>query len=145
MPAKLAVVDGQGGGIGFQIIRYLRNKFPQLEIIALGTNAVATANMMKAQANRGASGENALKYSLREADIVVGTLSILIPNAMMGELTPAMAEAIASCPARKILLPLVNQPETEVLNIATEPLPHMIEKLVARVGEILKQLEEGDQ
>lgn len=145
MPVKLAVVDGQGGGIGFQIIRYLRNKCPQLEIIALGTNAVATANMMKAQANRGASGENAIRYSLREADMVVGPLSILIPNAMMGELTPAMAEAIASCPARKILLPLVNQPEVEVLNIVSEPLPHMIEKLVARVEEMLKQLKEGDQ
>ena len=79
------------------------------EVIALGTNAVATAQMMKARANRGASGENAIVRTVATADVILGCLSIVLANAMMGEVTPKIAEAIASAPAPKILLPLTRR------------------------------------
>ncbi len=108
---KIAVVDGMGGSIGQQIILELRRNLPEdTEIIALGANAIATGNMMKARANRGATGENAVRVCIGEADVIMGSISILVPNAMMGELTPEMATAIASAPGRKVLLPLTHPP-----------------------------------
>ncbi|MDI3280703.1 MAG: DUF3842 family protein [Bacillota bacterium] len=136
---KIAVVDGQGGGIGYQVILQLREKLPEdVEIIALGTNAVATQNMLKAKANRGASGENAIVRTVNAVDVIVGTLSIVAAHSMMGELTPAMAEAIAASRAIKVLLPH-NQSQIEVISAVSKPLPHLIEDLVARLQELLKE------
>lgn len=135
---KIAVIDGMGGSIGHQIVLELRRNLPEdTEIIALGANAIATGNMMKARANRGATGENAVRVCIGEADVIMGSLSILIPNSMMGELTPAMAEAIASAPGRKVLLPLTH-PRIDIMGTGDEPLPKLIEQaveLVKRIGE----------
>jgi hypothetical protein len=106
------------------------------EVIALGTNAVATAQMMKARANRGASGENAIVRTVATAQVIMGPLSIVLANAMMGELTPRMAEAIASAPAPKLLLPLT-QERVMIVGLSPEPLPHLVEKMVS---ERLKEL-----
>lgn len=98
---KIAVIDGQGGGIGSFIIKSLRESFgDKIEIIALGTNAAATANMMKSKANKGASGENAIVWNASKVDLIIGPLSILVANAMMGELTSKMAEAVGNSPAK---------------------------------------------
>ena len=133
----IAVIDGQGGGIGNLIIKRLREVFGEdLEIIGLGTNAMATGAMLKAGANRGASGENAIVQTVKNMDIVVGTLSIVIAHSMMGEVTPRMAEAIASSPAMKCLLPLKIQ-ELEIVGASKEPLPHLVEQLVKRIQEIV--------
>ena len=102
---RICVIDGQGGGIGSAVIKRLTAAGRDIEIIALGTNAIATAQMLKARANRGASGENAIVCSVKQADIIIGPVGIIMANAMMGELTPAMARAIAASPARKLLLP----------------------------------------
>jgi len=103
----IAVIDGQGGGIGSAIIKRLREVLgEQLEVIGLGTNAMATGAMLKAGANKGASGENAIVQTVKRVDLIAGTFSIVLANSMMGELTPKMAEAIASSPAIKCLLPL---------------------------------------
>ena len=127
---NICVVDGQGGGIGSTIIRKLREAFGEtVEIIALGTNAIATAQMMKAGANRGASGENAITVTVPKADVIIGSISIVLANAMMGELTPGMAAAVASSPAPKMLLPLT-QEDVEVIGISAEPLPHLVDHLV---------------
>ena len=108
------------------------------EVIALGTNAVATAQMMKARANRGASGENAIVRTVATADVILGCLSIVLANAMMGEVTPKMAEAIASAPARKILLPLT-QEAVEIVGLMPEPLPHLVDKIVSeKLKEIIR-------
>ena len=134
---SIAVIDGQGGGIGSIIIKRLREVFGEdLEIIGLGTNAMATGAMLKAGANRGASGENAIVQTVKNMDIVVGTLSIVIAHSMMGEVTPRMAEAIASSPAMKCLLPLKIQ-ELEIVGASKEPLPHLVEQLVKRIQEII--------
>ena len=102
---KIAVVDGQGGRIGGTIVEKLRAKFPDINIIGLGTNSVATGKMLKAGANKGATGENAVIYNVKDVDIIMGVVAILMPNAMMGELSPKMAEAIGSSDAMKILIP----------------------------------------
>ncbi|OFW59413.1 MAG: hypothetical protein A2W01_00765 [Candidatus Solincola sediminis] len=140
---KIAVVDGMGGSIGQQIILELRRNLPEeTEIIALGANAIATGNMMKARANRGATGENAVRVCIGEADVIMGSLSILVPNAMMGELTPEMATAIASAPGRKILLPLTH-PRIEILGTNETPLPKLIEQAVELVRGASKKEGEG--
>lgn len=129
---RICVVDGQGGGIGSAIIKRLKEEFrEEVEIIALGTNSAATSAMMKAKANKGASGENAVIRTVASADIIIGALGIIIPNAMTGELTPKMAEAIASSPARKFLLPLL-QEKIEIVGLTPEPLPHLVEYLITR-------------
>ncbi|MBE0426264.1 MAG: DUF3842 family protein [Nitrospirae bacterium] len=127
---KIAVVDGQGGGIGSLVVKRLRDEFgDQIEILALGTNAAATSAMMKSRANKGATGENSIVWNAGRINMVIGPLSIVLPNAMLGELTPKMAEAIASSSAKKILLPL-NQEGIDVIGVEKEPLPHLIEKIL---------------
>lgn len=127
---KIAVVDGQGGGIGSLIVKRLRDEFgDEIEILALGTNAAATSAMMKTRSNKGATGENAIVWNANMVNMIVGPLSIVLPNAMLGELTPKMAEAIASSDAKKILLPL-NQEGIYVIGVEKEPLPHMIENFI---------------
>jgi NAD(P)-dependent dehydrogenase (short-subunit alcohol dehydrogenase family) len=128
---RICVIDGQGGGIGAAIIKRLKEVYQeQHEVIALGTNAVATAQMMKARANRGASGENAIVRTVARVDVIMGPLSIVLANSMMGELTPRMAEAVSSSPAPKLLLPLT-QEKVEIAGLVHEPLPHLVEKLVS--------------
>ncbi|MBW2514425.1 MAG: DUF3842 family protein [Deltaproteobacteria bacterium] len=127
----IVVIDGQGGGIGSSIIKKLKESYAErIEIIALGTNAVATANMLKAGANRGASGQNAIVRTSRHADIIIGPISIVMANAMLGELTPGMAEAVASSRARKILIPL-SQENVAVVGASSDRLPKMIETMLA--------------
>lgn len=128
---RICVIDGQGGGIGAALIKRLKEVYrEEHEVIALGTNAVATAQMMKARANRGASGENAIVRTVAGVDVIMGPLSIVLANSMMGELTPRMAEAVSSSPAPKLLLPLT-QEKVEIAGLVPEPLPHLVEKLVS--------------
>lgn len=137
---KIAVIDGQGGGIGGLVVKRLREEFrDSMEIIALGTNAVAVMTMMKAGADKGASGENAIAWNAGKVDIITGPVSIMLPNAMLGELTARMAEAVSSSPAKKILLPL-NQEQVEIVGTAKEPLPHLIEALIKNIKEMIKNV-----
>jgi len=134
---SIAVIDGQGGGIGSTMIKRLRETFAEeVEVIALGTNAMATGAMLKAGANKGASGENAIVETVKKVDVIIGTTAIVIANSMMGELTPKMAEAIASSTATKCLVPL-KIPEVEIIGAPREPLPHLIDMLIKRIQEIV--------
>ena len=134
---SIAVIDGQGGGIGSAIIKRLRESLAEdVEIIGLGTNAMATGAMLKGGANKGASGENAIIQTVRAVDIIIGTTAIVLANSMMGELTPKVAEAITSSPAIKCLLPL-KIAEVEIIGAPKEPFPHLIDQLVKRIREIL--------
>lgn len=127
---RICVIDGQGGGMGSTIIRKLRETLgDRVEVIALGTNAIATAQMLKARANRGASGENAIVTTVAGADVILGPLGIVLANAMMGEVTPQVAAAVAASPALKLLLPL-SQENVEVVGVAPNPLPHLVEALI---------------
>jgi hypothetical protein len=127
---KVCVIDGQGGGIGSTIIKKIKEQFGEsVEIIALGTNAIATAQMLKARANRGASGENAIVQTVPRMDVVVGTLSIMLAHAMMGEVTPKMAAAVSGCAAIKLILP-ISQENVDVIGVSDDPLPHLVDTLV---------------
>ncbi len=135
---KIAVIDGQGGGIGKALVEKLRQELPpDTEIIALGTNAVAASLMLKAGANEGASGENAIIYNASKVDIIVGAIGIIIANSMLGEFSPAMALAISESPARKVIIPL-NRCNVEITGVKNEPLPHHIESAVNVVKNYIK-------
>jgi NAD(P)-dependent dehydrogenase (short-subunit alcohol dehydrogenase family) len=136
---RIAVIDGQGGGIGKYITERLRKELAEeVEILALGTNALAVAAMLKAGANEGASGENAVTFNVSRVDLIIGPIGIVMANAMLGEVTPRMAEAISSSPVRKILLP-VTRDEIEIAGYKSEPLPHLIEDLLKRVKTLFDQ------
>jgi hypothetical protein len=127
---RICVIDGQGGGIGSTIIKKLKEYFGErVEIIALGANAIATSQMLKARANRGASGENAIVQTIKRVDVIIGPIGIILANAMMGEITPKIAEAVASSPAKKLLIPLT-QENVKIVGLSSIPLPHFIESLI---------------
>jgi len=130
---KVAIIDGLGGGLGGRMITLLTEKRgDNLEIIALGTNSIATGNMMKAGAKIGATGENAIIVSVAKADVVVGPIGIIMANALMGEITPKIACAIADTPARKILIP-VSQCHIEIVGLDSKPLSAIIAETVALI------------
>ncbi len=134
------VMDGQGGGIGAAIIKGLRTAITkQMEILALGTNSIATSRMMKAGANRGATGENAVVHTSPRVDAIIGPLAILMPNAMMGEVTPPMARAVSSSEARKILIPLT-QERVKLVGTTGEPLPHLVDQVVREIKEMYEHV-----
>lgn len=133
---KIAVVDGQGGGIGRLIVEKIRQEFGQsCHIIALGTNAVASSIMLRAGANEGASGENAVVQCVRKVDLIVGSVAIIAANSYSGELTAKMAEAIASADALKFLIPL-NRCGIEIVGISDDPLPIQVDNLLGKIRRL---------
>ena len=135
-----AVIDGQGGGFGVALIREIRAAFGEsLEVWALGANATATEAMMKAKANRGATGENAVRVSLARADVILGPVAITWANAMMGEICPGLAEAVTSARAPKILIPL-SQEGVVLAGFTGQPLPHLVAEAVRQIA-ILARLD----
>ncbi|MDK2564559.1 DUF3842 family protein [Romboutsia sedimentorum] len=122
----IAVIDAMGGGIGAQIVSNLREELPTyIDIYALGTNSIATNSMMKAHANKGATGENAIVTSVKKANIVIAPMSIVMPNSMMGEVTCKMSEAVVDCEALKILLPIIPE-NIEIVGLENKPLALLI-------------------
>lgn len=135
----IAVIDGMGGGLGTQLTAFLAERFDKrVEILALGTNAIATNKMIRAGAGRGATGENAIAVSLKKADIVVGPIGIVIPNALMGEITPRIAETIALCDAHKILIP-VNQSHFDIVGLENKPLVALLKEAVDKICALVEK------
>jgi hypothetical protein len=135
---RIAVIDGQGGGIGKSIVEKLRKELSEeIEIIALGTNSLATSCMLKAGANEGATGENAIMFNVSRVEIIMGVIGVIVANSMLGELTPLMAKAIGESSAKKIFLPL-NRCNIEIAGVdKNEPMPHLVEKAVRSVKEYI--------
>jgi hypothetical protein len=130
---KIAVIDGMGGGLGAQISNVLNGNFSEkMELIGLGTNAHATSNMLSNGADRGATGENAIKVTSSKVDVIVGPLGIIIPNSMHGEITPVMAEAVADSEAKKFLIG-IKQPHVEVVGSKDISINEMIKEVVEKV------------
>lgn len=102
---KVLVVDGQGGGIGKQLVSQIKNAVPEAVVFAVGTNSLASQAMLKAGADTVATGENALIVNCRKADVIVGPVGIVIADALLGEISPAMATAVAQSTAKRILIP----------------------------------------
>lgn len=128
---KIIVIDGQGGGVGKSLVAALKKEMPGQRVIALGTNVLATTAMLKAGADAGATGENAICYQCKSADIIMGVTGILHANAMMGEISPEIAAAVSLSEGEKVLVPL----ERCGLKIAgVEKLP--LDALIAEAARI---------
>ena len=132
---KVVVIDGQSGRMGQLLIDRMRAARLPCEILAVGTNALATAAMLKAGADAGATGENPVLVACRTADIIAGPIGILSADSLLGEITPAMAVAIGQSPAKKVLLP-VNQCSNIV--VGTQSLS--LSKLMDETVELLRSL-----
>ena len=140
MTKRICIIDGQGGGIGATLIKYLKEAYGEsVVLIALGTNAIATAQMLKAGANKGASGENAICRTVFQVDCIIGPIAVTWANAMLGEVTPKVAKAVTSSPAIKILLPL-SQESVEIVGVVKEPLPHLVQEAVEKTKEVMKHV-----
>lgn len=136
---KILIVDGQGGGIGKALIERMKNKLPSnCQLMAAGTNAAATAAMMRAGAVQAVTGENAIIFNVNRADVIAGSIGIISANAMMGELSPKIAEAISSSNALKILIPL-NRCQLQVVGVMTDSLPQMLEEAVNRILDFVSK------
>lgn len=132
---KIMVIDGQGGKMGKSIVEQIRQAFPQEEILAIGTNSIATAAMLKAGADAGATGENPAIVGSRTADIIIGPLGIVIADSLLGEITPAMAAAIGQSNAKKLLIP-VNRCQHFVVGCEEKPLGEYVKLVVEEVKKI---------
>ena len=133
----VAVIDGQGGGMGRGLVEAVKKRWPQLHVRALGTNALATAAMLRAGADDGATGENAVVFNARRADVLLGPIGVLTPNGLLGEVSPAMAEAIGGSEAVKILLP--SQRCSIRLAVGEpQPLQFYLDQAVRLLGEEMK-------
>ncbi len=130
---KIAVIDGLGGGLGSQLVEELKKSFSdRIEVMALGTNAQATSRMINSGADTGATGQNSILLNCQKVDIITGPLGIALPNAMMGEITPEMAEAIGRSKARKLLLG-IKQPHAEIIGTGEKSINEMINDIIAKI------------
>ena len=134
---NIMVIDGQGGRMGKSIVEQMKRNFPEDEILAIGTNSLATAPMLKAGADAGATGENPAIVGCRTADLIIGPLGIVIADSLLGEITPAMAAAIGQSRAKKILLP-VNRCQHYVVGCRDLPLGELVRMAV----ELARQFKE---
>lgn len=134
---NILVIDGQGGQLGGQIIKSLKSNFSEADITAVGTNATATATMLKAGANRGATGENPVVVACRKADVIIGPIGIVIADAMLGEITPQMAVTVGQADATRILLP-VNKCDNLVAGVADASMTAVIEDAILKLKVIFK-------
>ena len=133
---KLLIIDGQGGQLGAQLIKAIQTQFPQVEISAVGTNAAATASMLKAGAERAATGENAVRVACRKADVIVGPIGIVITDAMLGEVTEQMAVAVGRADAVRILIP-VNKCENLIAGVQDFNMTAMIRDVLVKIEKML--------
>ena len=138
MAANVLVIDGQGGGLGRQLVAAIAAVCPEAELTAVGTNSLAANAMLKAGAARAATGENAVVVNCRRADVIVGPIGIVIADALLGEITPAMAAAVCQSGAKRVLVP-INHCENYVVGVPEQP----VSQLVSAAAQKVKALCEG--
>ena len=137
MTKLILIIDGQGGLLGKQLVEAIRKTVPDAEITAVGTNSIATSSMLKAGAHQGATGENAVLVAVRHADIIAGPVGMVIADSLLGEITPAMAAAVGSSDAVKLLLP-VNKCSNVVIGAGGKSTSELIEEAVDRIQKICR-------
>lgn len=136
MAAKVLVLDGQGGGLGRQLVAAIRAACPEAELTAVGTNSLAANAMLKAGASRAATGENAVVVNCRRADVIVGPIGIVIADALLGEITPAMAAAVCQSDAKRVLVP-INHCENYVVGVPEQPISQLVNAAAQKVKELI--------
>ena len=134
---NILVIDAQGGGLGKQLITSIKEEMQDVHIIAVGTNSVATTAMLKAGADVAATGENCVVVNAPKADIILGPIGIVIANAMYGEVTPAMACAIASSPAKKVFIPY-NQYEIFIVGVEETSIKNFVVEAVKKIKDLVQ-------
>lgn len=134
---NILVIDAHGGGIGRQLVSAIKKTLPQAVITAVGTNSLATSAMLKAGADQAATGENAVVVGCRRADVIVGPIGIVIADAQLGEITPAMALAVGQSSARRILIP-VNHCDNIVVGVSDLSMTRLIQEAVERIAEMMR-------
>ncbi len=133
---KIVVIDGQGGGLGKQIVSAIKGRFPNEELIAIGTNANASQAMLKAGADASATGENPVVVNSKTADIIIGPIGIVIADSMLGEVTPKMALAISQSKAKRLLIP-VNICDNFVIGVPDLSISVMIDSMIRKLSSII--------
>ena len=129
---KIIVIDGQGGNIGKQLVKRIREELPDAYIRAVGTNSTATGNMLKAGADEAATGENAVVVAAKQADIITGPIGIIVPDALLGEVTVTMAKAVSDSKAVKVLIPM-NKCDIMIAGVQDKSINELIEAAVKRI------------
>jgi len=132
-------MDAQGGGLGKQIVGLLKKDYPELYIMAVGTNTMATSAMLKAGADEAATGENAVRVASRQADVIIGPVGIVIADAMLGEITPDMAKAVAQADAKRILVPF-NNCDNYIVGISETSIGKLVEEAVEYLKKMLDSI-----
>lgn len=134
---KIVVVDGQGGKLGKQLVERISTEISDSELIAIGTNSTAAEAMLKGGADAVATGENALIVACRKADVIVGPIGIVISDALMGEISPKMANAVGSSNAVRVLIP-VNKCDSYIVGVENVTVSEMIESAIKKIKELVK-------
>ena len=134
----ILIIDGQGGNLGKMMTKRLKEAVPQATVTVVGTNSTATENMLKGGADRAATGENAVAVNARRAKVIAGPLGIVIADALLGEVTPAMARAVGSSDAVRVLIPM-NRCDTLVAGVADRPMGELIEDAVRKIAQLSKK------
>lgn len=135
---KIVVIDGQGGRLGCLLVERVKARLPGVQVYALGTNTAATTAMLKAGADFGATGENPVVRNVMDADGVLGPVGVIVANAILGEVTPAMAEAVGGCRAKKFLIPM-NSCGVVVAGVEDLPLPAYVAQAVESLAAELEK------
>lgn len=135
---KITIIDGQGGRMGKTIIEQLKKQFPEQELLAIGTNSIATAAMMKAGADYGATGENPVIVAARDSDIIIGPIGIIIADSLYGEITEVMAAAVGRSKAQQILMP-VNRCNHHVVGCEHLAMNEIVTLVVKQVETYLQE------
>ncbi len=133
---KAVIIDGQSGRLGSLLTEAIRKETPDLELIAIGTNAIATSSMLKAGASQGATGENPVLVACRDADVILGSVGILSADSLLGEITPKMAVAIGQSPAVKLLLPL-NRCNNRIVGVKDATMSELVKEAVEQLKTLL--------
>ena len=134
---KILVSDGQGGGLGKAITAALRKALPDQLLLALGTNAIATAAMLKAGAQQGATGEHAISWQCRDADVIAGPTGLVVVGALLGEVSPGISAAVGSSPATKLLIPS-DRCGLQVIGVRPQSMDEAVQELVQRVVQLVQ-------
>lgn len=133
---KVVIIDGQGGRMGQLLVEKIKESKIPCELIAIGTNSIATSAMLKAGADAGATGENPVIVACRDADVIVGPVGIIAADSLMGEITAAMANAVSMCGAVKLLLP-VNLCKKIVVGTADQTMSSLVNEAVRQLKELI--------
>lgn len=133
---NITIIDGHGGMLGAQLVKEILSKIPEVSITAIGTNSVATAAMLKAGANEGATGENPVVVACRKTDVIIGPIGIVIADSLCGEITPRMAVAVGQADAARILIPM-NKCDNIVAGASNIPTSTLIEDVILKLKKLI--------